>query len=67
MVVVCGGLVVVVCDGWVLCFLERCMCVSDMGWLRLEGSLKIQVSFAKEPYKRDDILHSYVTIVVCIV
>jgi len=27
-----------------------------MGWLRLIGSLKLQVSFAKEPYKRDDIL-----------
>jgi len=28
----------------------------DMGWLRLVGSLKLHVSFAKEPYKRDDIL-----------
>ena len=27
-----------------------------MGWLRLVASLKIQVSFAKGPYKRDDIL-----------
>jgi len=27
-----------------------------MGWLRVEDSLKLQVSFAKEPYKRDDIL-----------
>jgi len=27
-----------------------------MGWLRLVGSLKLQVSFAKEPYKRDGIL-----------
>ena len=27
-----------------------------MGWLRLVGSLKLQVSFAKEPYKRNDIL-----------
>jgi len=27
-----------------------------MGWLRLLGSLKLQVSFAKEPYKTDDIL-----------
>jgi len=26
-----------------------------MGWLRIAGSLKLQVSFAKEPYKRDDI------------
>jgi len=30
--------------------------IHDMGWLRLVGSLKLQVSFAKEPYKRDDIL-----------
>jgi len=29
---------------------------ANMGWLRLVGSLKIQVSFAKEPYKRYDIL-----------
>ena len=27
-----------------------------MGWLRLVGSLKLQVSFVKEPYKTDDIL-----------
>jgi len=27
-----------------------------MGWLPLVGSLQLQVSFAKEPYKRDDIL-----------
>ena len=26
-----------------------------MGWLRLVGSIKVQVSFAKEPYKRDDL------------
>ena len=30
--------------------------ILDMGWLRLVGALKVQVSFAKEPYKRDDIL-----------
>jgi len=29
---------------------------TDMGWLRLAGSLKLQVSFAKEPYETDDIL-----------
>jgi len=29
---------------------------SAMQWLRLVGSLKLQVSFAKERYKRDDIL-----------
>jgi len=28
----------------------------DMGWLRLVGSIKLYVFFAKEPYKRDDIL-----------
>jgi len=27
-----------------------------MGWLRLVGSLKLQASFAKEPYQKDDIL-----------
>jgi len=27
-----------------------------MGWLHLVGSIKLQVCFAKEPYKRDDIL-----------
>jgi len=27
-----------------------------MGWLRLVGSLRVKVFFAKEPYKRDDIL-----------
>jgi len=27
-----------------------------MGWLRLVGSLKLQVSFAKVPYKGDYIL-----------
>jgi len=31
---------------------------SHMGWLRLVGSLKLQVSFAKEPYKRDYILQT---------
>jgi len=27
-----------------------------MGWLRLVGSIKVQVCFAKEPYKRDYVL-----------
>ena len=27
-----------------------------MGWLRLVGSLRLRVSFAKEPYSTDDIL-----------
>ena len=30
---------------------------SATGWLRLVGSLKL-VSFAKEPYKRDDIMQT---------
>jgi len=30
--------------------------MSHMGWLRFVGSSKVQVFFAKEPYKRDDIL-----------
>jgi len=33
-----------------------------MGWLRLVGSLKLQVSFAKEPYKRDYTLQKRPTI-----
>jgi len=28
---------------------------TDMGWLRLVGSLKLHVSFAKEPYKKETI------------
>jgi len=34
----------------------KCIKANYMGWLRLVGSLKLQVSLAKEPYKRDDIL-----------
>ena len=30
--------------------------MSHTGWLRLVGFLEFQVSFAKEPYKRDYIL-----------
>jgi len=33
-----------------------------MGWLRLVGSLKLLVSFAKEPYKRNNILQKRPTI-----
>ena len=29
---------------------------TSMGWLRLVSFLKLYVSFAKEPYERDDIL-----------
>jgi len=31
------------------------------GWLRSVGSLKLQVSFAKEPCKKDDILQNLVS------
>ena len=30
--------------------------IHGKGWLRLVRSIKLYVSFAKEPYKRDDIL-----------
>jgi len=30
--------------------------LGPMGWLQLVGSIKLKVSFVKEPYKRDDIL-----------
>ena len=33
-----------------------CTQITCMGWLRLVGSLNLQVSFAKEPYKRNYIL-----------
>jgi len=33
-----------------------------MAWLRFVGSLKLYVSFAKEPYKRDDLLQKRPTI-----
>jgi len=33
-----------------------------MGWLRLVGSFKLLVSFAKEPYKRNNILQKRPTI-----
>jgi len=34
----------------------RALAVIGIGWLRFVGSLKLYVSFAKEPYKRDYIL-----------
>jgi len=38
-------------------FVHTSLCkLLDMGWLRLVGNLKLQVSIAKEPYKRDYIL-----------
>ena len=37
--------------------LQSCLLKNfTMGWLRLQGSFKLQVSFAKEPYRRDYIL-----------
>ena len=55
---------------FVSCFSYLCMslflCVHEplrhMGCLRLVDSLKLQVSFGKEPYKRDDILQKRPTI-----
>jgi len=49
---------------WVHVYACVCVCVcmhsgrhlSRMKWLRSVGFLKLQVSFAKEPYARDDIL-----------
>ena len=45
---------------WVMSYIwmshVTCMHTWCTGWLRQVGSLKLQVSFAKEPYKRDDIL-----------
>ena len=39
------------------CHTEPCKVSKDaMGWLHVVGSLKLYISFAKEPYERDDIL-----------
>ena len=35
---------------------SKTTCFNVMRWLRIVGSLKLQVSSAKEPYKRDYIL-----------
>jgi len=37
-------------------FVRHASFICDMRWLRLVGSQKLQVSFSKEPYKRDHIL-----------
>ena len=37
-----------------------------MGWLRLVGSSKLQLSFAKEPYKRDYILQKRLIILYAV-
>ena len=36
--------------------IEQYSAITHMGWLQLVGSIKLQVSFAKETYKRDAIL-----------
>ena len=49
-----------VCDDFLelwVCFSVWRLQVTGMGWLRAVGSIQLWVSFAKEPYKRDDILH----------
>jgi len=52
-VCVCMCLCVCVC----VCMCVVCNCKRhDMGWLWLVGSIKLYVSFAKEPCKRDNIL-----------
>jgi len=38
------------------CLWWRERAVYTMGWLWLVGSIKLQVSFAKETYKRDNVL-----------
>ena len=39
---------------WPICHERRRV---YMGWLRFLGSSKLEISLAKEPCKRDDILH----------
>jgi len=46
---VCVSVCCLLCNG-AMC--QECA----MGWLRLVGSLKLYVSFATDPYKRDDIM-----------
>ena len=53
---------VVIFDMKVYSVIIVCLCIYHMGWLRFVGSLKAQVSFAKEPYKRDIILQKRPTI-----
>jgi len=52
---VCGFISCSTWHGSCICVIELVhMC--SMGWLRLLGSIKLKVSFAKETYKRDYIL-----------
>jgi len=50
------GLCFFLWQGLLSCVYAKRSVYEDMGWLRLVGSLKLQVSFAKKPYKRDYIL-----------
>jgi len=43
---------------WLVCGKSLAKIGHTVGWLRLVGSLKLQVSFAKEPYKRDYVLQT---------
>jgi len=43
--------------------IKRIVFKTTMGWLMLVGSIKLYVSFAKEPHKRDAILN--VRVCVC--
>jgi len=54
---VCACLRVCVCNEWGSSGTASLCASCPMGWLQLVGSIKLQVSFAKEPYKRDNILH----------
>ena len=42
------------CTSWCTCIYT--LTLVHMQWLQVVGSLNLQVSFAKEPYERDDIL-----------
>ena len=61
-VAACCSVLQCVAVSWIVC--SGVMCVAAvctrsllyMGWLRLVGSLRLKVSFAKEPHKRDYIL-----------
>ena len=62
-VCMCMYMYVCVCVCVLVCVRECVLMCADfgvgaaaMGWLWLVGSIKLYVSFAKEPYKRDDIL-----------
>jgi len=51
---VCFAFATVLRTLWCVVCAKVCSVLCTMGWLRLVGFLKLLVSFAKEPYKRDD-------------